>query len=284
MTIEEMRRLKRERGLSISDISEYAGVPLGTLNKIFSGQTESPRRDTIRALEKFFSEDMPVYGKVNTDYYETKGELPSENMVCETAVSYGAPVRKQGEYTVDDIEMLDEYPLAELIDGVLYDLATPTLNHQRIAMLLYRQSMDFIDSRGGACEAFATAVGVHLEDFKKNYLIPDFFIVCDDEKKKEDGIYGAPDFVVEIISPSSDKKDTVIKRRKYMESGIREYWAIDLKRESVYVYLKDDPVGRIHPLEGKLGVNIYGGELEIDLDAISAILKKYPSKDDMKEG
>ena len=84
---------------------------------------------------------------------------------------------------------------------------------------------------------------------------------------------------VEILSPSTEKRDTVIKRKKYMETGVREYWIVDLKRRSVFVYLKDDPIGRIHPLSGKLPVAIYNGELEMDLDAIAAIIERWPEED-----
>ena len=275
MTIEEMRKKKQELGYSVADLSEETGIPVGTLTKIFSGQTQQPRRSTIQTLERFFAEKDPWHGWVNPEY-RTQTELSAANMVCEAAISYGVPVKKQGEYTVEDLELLDEWPRAELIDGVLYDMAPPRVNHSRIAQEVYLQITDYIRKKKGNCEVFIAGAGVFLEDYNKNCLIPDLFICCDEAKAEEKGIYGPPDFVLEIISPSSERKDTVIKRKKYMEAGVREYWIMDTRRGSVFVYLKEQPIGRIHPLAGKLGMAIYDGELEIDLDAVAAIPEKYP--------
>ena len=210
--------------------------------------------------------------------YDLEKALPEANMLCEAAISYGAPVKKQGDYTVEDLEKMDEYPRVELIDGVLYDMAPPTVTHSRIGLYLYRAAADYIERKGGNCEAFTDGVGVYLDDPNKNCLIPDFLIVCDDSIIQERGICGAPDFVLEVLSPSSETRDTVIKKNKYMASGVREYWIIDRKRHSVFIYLKDDLIGRIHPLSGKLGVAIYNGELEIDLDHIAAIMDRFPEK------
>ena len=279
MTIEEMKKIKKERGYSVMDITEATGVPLGTLTKIFSGATESPRRGTVLALEKFFLEEGIHYGLKNTEYIGNGKGLPEGNLLCETAISYGAPVKKQGEYTVDDLEQMDERPRVELIDGVLYDMAPARVNHARAAQELYLQAIEYIRRKGGKCEAFVAGAGVLLEDYNKNYLIPDFFIVCDETKAADEGIYGPPDLVVEFLSPSTEKRDTIIKKKKYMESGVREYWIVDLKRRSVFIYLKDDPIGRIHPLAGKLPAAIYGGDLQIDLDPIAAIIDRWPEKD-----
>ena len=279
MTIEEMKRLKKEHGYSVMDIAEGTGIPLGTLTKIFSGATESPRRATVLALEKFFSEMRPYPSTQNSEYQWNRTSLPAGNLLCETAISYGAPVKQQGEYTVDDLELIEGWSRVELIDGVLYDLAPARTNHARAAQELYDQAKAYIRKKGGNCEAFVAGAGIFLEEYDKNYLIPDLFILCDESKAKYKGIFGPPDFVVEILSPSTEKRDTVIKHKKYMESGVREYWIVDLKRRSVFVYLKDDPIGRIHPLSGKLPVAIYNGELEMDLDAIAAIIERWPEED-----
>lgn len=276
MTIEEMKRIKQEKGYSVADISDLTGLPVSTVTKIFSGQTASPRRATVAALEKLFSQQggrghMNIRGS-----YDLKKALPEASMLGEAAISYGVPLKKQGDYTINDLEMLDEYPWVELIDGIIYDRSAPTVTHQRIAMELYVQSMEFIRQKGGKCEAFANPVDVRVSrEDNRNCLIPDFFIVCDDSIVEEEGIMGGPDFVAEIVSPSSEYKDTVVKLKKYREMGVREYWIIDRKRRSVFIYLKDDPIGRIHPLCGKLGVAIYNGELEIDLDRIAAIMDRF---------
>ena len=100
-----------------------SGVPLGTVQKIFGGETKSPRYDTIQALESLF-----------------RGETSA---VREEMAVYGA-VKKQGEYTTEDYYALPEDKRAELIDGVFYDMCAPNFVHQRIAGELYHQISQFI--------------------------------------------------------------------------------------------------------------------------------------------
>ena len=113
MTIEEMKRIKKEKGYSYSQIAHMSGVPVGTVQKIFGGETSSPRYDTLMALESFF---MGENG------------LPS---VGEEASAYRTH-KMQGEYTVKDYYALPDDKRVELIDGVFYDMAAPTFVHQRI--------------------------------------------------------------------------------------------------------------------------------------------------------
>ncbi len=112
MTIEEMKRIKKEKGYSYSQIAHMSGVPVGTVQKIFGGETSSPRYDTLMALEGFFM-----------------GERVSS--VSEEAAVYRTQ-KKQGEYTVKDYYALPDDKRVELIDGVLYDMDAPTFVHQRI--------------------------------------------------------------------------------------------------------------------------------------------------------
>ena len=103
MTINEMKEKKKEKGYSYAKIAELSGVPLGTVQKIFSGETESPRYDTLTALEQVFNEQLEV---------REPGGL------------YKA--RKNGEYTIDDYRALPDEQRVELIDGYFYDMASRT--------------------------------------------------------------------------------------------------------------------------------------------------------------
>ena len=111
MTVEDMKRMKQEKGYSYAQIAQMSGVPLGTVQKVFGGETASPRYDTLMALESFFKREMGT-GMV-------KGEAALYS-------SFG----KQGEYTIKDYYALPEDKRVELIDGVFYDMAAPAPVHQ----------------------------------------------------------------------------------------------------------------------------------------------------------
>ena len=112
MNIQEMKEKKKEKGYTNEQIAELSGVPLGTVQKIFGGTTTSPRYDTLKALEKIF---LPM-----ERYYAS--------VVKDASAAY--TVKRQGEYTVEDYYALPDEQRAELIDGVLYDMASPETLHQ----------------------------------------------------------------------------------------------------------------------------------------------------------
>lgn len=245
MTIQEMKEKKQEKGYTYAQMAELSGVPLGTIQKIFSGETESPRYGTLQALEKLFVD---------------------VSMVQEEA---GYQVHTQGSYTVDDYRALPDEQRVELIDGVFYDMASPTFLHQRIAGEIYRQIANFILDRGGDCQPFVAPVDVQLDCDEKTMVQPDVGILCHNDKIKKWGVYGAPDFVVEIISPSTKRKDYTKKLVKYMEAGVREYWILDPYQQKLIVYFfESDAYPVIYGLDQPVPIGIYNGELVIQFEHI----------------
>lgn len=101
---------------------------------------------------------------------------------------------------------------------------------------MYRQIANFIMERGGSCRPLIAPMDTQLDCDEKTMVQPDVAILCRNDKIKKWGIYGAPDFVLEVISPSTRRKDYTKKLSKYMTAGVREYWILDPCQQKLIVY------------------------------------------------
>lgn len=170
-------------------------------------------------------------------------------------------------YILDDYYRLPNDVRAELIDGRLFYMQSPTSAHQNIIGELYFATRLFIKEKNGTCQPFMAPLDVQLDCDDKTMIQPDFMIICDREKIWEDRIYGAPDFVVEVLSPSTKKRDTDLKLLKYRNAGVREYWIVDLEKERIicYFFEEDGLIPNIYTFQNEVPVRIYDGELKIRL-------------------
>jgi Uma2 family endonuclease len=182
----------------------------------------------------------------------------------------------QGEYTLKDYYALPDNRRVELIDGLFYDMASPKTVHQDIIFYIHMSLYEYIRDKKKPCKVFESPVDVQLDCDDKTMLEPDVMVVCDRDKIKEFGIYGAPDFILEVISKSSRQKDMTIKLRKYQAAGVREYWIIDPYKEVLITYdlTDEDYIPNVHPLEGSVPVLISNGELEIDLEPVAESIRE----------
>ncbi len=258
MTIDEMNESRKSEGYTYRQISEGSGVALGTVQKIFGGSTSSPRYDTVKKLEVFFVAEASRYG-------QKKVEEP--NPVYAKYARKDIP--NQGSYTVDDYMSWPDDERIELIDGVIYDMAAPRGSHQIVAGEIFFQIRNQIGKRKGDCVPWISPADVQLDCDDRTMVQPDVFIVCDKSKMSLDKpIQGAPDFIVEILSPSTKTKDVFIKQNKYMNSGVREYWTVDINERVVTVYLFSD--GRVvqYSMDDVVPIDIYDGEISVDFAEI----------------
>lgn len=257
MKLEEMKRRKYELGYTNEMIAEKSGIPLSTIQKIFAGFTLNPRYETRQAIESVLNE--------------------SPDKVMETAVTYNAgfdPVKKQGEYTLEDYYDMPDERRVELIDGVIYDMATPSPIHQKLAMELSRPIEEYIRKKKGNCIVFGAPVDTRILKDNKTIVQPDVMVVCDRNKLTHHGVEGAPDLIIEILSPSTKRKDMTVKLSKYIEAGVREYWLVDPEKKKVIVYLSEDGDlvedldVMIYGFDDRISVMIFDGECVIDMTEI----------------
>ena len=266
MNLDEMKRLKKERGYSNEQISEHSGVPLSTVKKVFSGETKYPRYETLQALDKFFSSPhAPNYPGPVYDFYP--GQPP---VLVKEAAEPDYRAYCGGNYTADDLVRLrGDSVWGELIDGVIFNMASPTVSHQIIQAHTHFQLMSYVQKNGGSCIPLTAPMDVYLEKNDKTVLQPDVLVVCDKELLQNTKIWGAPDFVIEILSPSTKERDMYAKALKYCVYGVREYWVVDPIRERVIVHdFKNEDFIRLYTFEDKIPVGIWDGDLEIDFKPI----------------
>ena len=262
MTIEDLKRLKKQCGYTNETISILSGVPLSTVQKVFAGVTKSPRHQTVEAIEFVLREANHMTPLVQEEAFSY--------IVPE--VMYGRkgwPDKKQGEYTVEDYYNMPEDWRGELIDGVIYDMSSSAVRHQGIAGAVYQQAINHIEETGGPCLPMIGPVDVQLEKDNKTMVVPDMIILCDPGKLTDKSVVGAPDFVMEVLSRSTKHRDLTVKRQKYMEAGVLEYWIVDPVEERVVVYLREEP-GIIHmyTFNDKVPVAVWGGAFAVDFERV----------------
>lgn len=141
-------------------------------------------------------------------------------------------------YTIADIEVLPEGQRAELLDGKLYLLASPLRIHQKISAELMFFIKSHIRDKGMGCDVYAAPFAVYIggEDDQLNYVEPDLSIICDKNRLTDKGCVGAPDWIIEIASPSSIVTDYIVKLHLYQRSGVREYWIVNPDKQTVRTY------------------------------------------------
>ena len=158
----------------------------------------------------------------------------------------------KGRHTFADCLTWSENERIEIINGEAVMMAPPTRIHQEILMELSRQLANFLE--GKKCKVYPAPFAVRL--FEKDgdtpedvdtMVEPDISVVCDHDKLDKHGCKGAPDLVVEVLSPSTRRHDRLVKLDLYQRAGVREYWIVDPDSSTVQVFMLKN--GYLHPYE-----------------------------------
>ena len=264
-----------------------AGLPKNSEEKKTDKAISSDRRDMKGMISGADTVSVAGISSANTSGQEEKisykkavselqaGEKYSQSVKeAEAAYCVSKSVRKSGEYTLEDYYALPDDLRVEMIDGVFYEMELPSVIHQRCVMELSYQIFAFIKANQGNCEVFLSPIDVQLSEEDDHTIVePDVIVVCDSEKVTPKRIIGAPDLVIEVVSPSGRRRDYFQKMIKYMNAGVREYWLVDPDKGKIMIYpFEQDDLPQIMPLQGKVPVGIYDGKLEIDFGPLEKYL------------
>ena len=195
-----------------------------------------------------------------------------KNRVMEPALAYRCD--EVGDKTLEDYLALPEDVRVELIDGVFYDMAAPNTMHQMISDEINYSLKSFVKKNQGKCITFAASVDVQLFRDAKTVVQPDILVVCNRDRITRQRVQDAPDLVVEVASPSNWRMDALIKRQKYFEAGVREYWIVFPEDKRILVYRfeagegRDCPEPEEYTFADKVPVGIWDGACQVDFAEI----------------
>lgn len=174
--------------------------------------------------------------------------------------------------TIEQYEELPEDYRVEVFDGIIYDMSSPSQDHQTISMELSTILNTYIKNRHGSCRVFHAPFDVKLFDNPLTIVQPDLMIICDKNKLDGKRCNGAPDFIIEIVSPGNPSDDYIRKLYYYNHAGVREYWIVDPRRKTVTVnYFEGNLLNLQYSFDSAIKVNIYE-DLLINFSEIALLL------------
>lgn len=160
--------------------------------------------------------------------------------------------------TLEQYDALSEDKRAEVFEGIMYDMSSPSQSHQTILTELLVLLRNYIREKNGDCYVFPAPFDVKLNDAPLTIVQPDLMIVCDKDKLDGNRCNGAPDFIIEIVSPGNAADDYIRKLFYYKNYGVREYWIVDPQRKNVTInYFEGNLLNVPYTFDSVIKVNIY---------------------------
>jgi Uma2 family endonuclease len=218
---------------------------------------ETPNSETIEAMQELenggghkFSGTIQRKGR----YYIMPALQPQPNYL-----------------TLEQYETLSDSERMEVFEGVPCDMASPSELHQTILLELSLVLRDYIKRKNGPCKLLIAPFDVVLNDKPLTLVQPDIMIVCSRDKLDGKRCNGAPDFIVEVVSPNIQSDDYIRKLYYYKNYGVREYWIVDPRKKTVTVnYFEGDLLNEQYTFKSSIRVNIYG-DLYVDFSELSGL-------------
>ena len=194
-------------------------------------------------------EQMGYYFRIETrdflvDLEKNKGLAERLSVYAKTIGVRYQTEEKEPDFSVEDYyETPEGYPL-ELINGRFYVMESPGSKHQSIVYELGFVIGGYIKKNKGKCRVYPGPFDVELPTEKGTVVVPDITVVCDTSKVDKKGLKGVPDWVIEVLSASTQNKDKKEKLAVYEAVGVREYWIVDPFENKVCVYRQKNIAGQ----------------------------------------
>lgn len=166
-------------------------------------------------------------------------------------------------YSSEDYWNQPDGQRSELIDGQFYNMAPPSRMHQEILGSLHATIYNYVKERQGDCHVYPAPFAVNLDADDKNWVEPDISVICDKNKLTDRGCSGAPDWIIEITSPSTQGHDYLKKLWLYQKYNVREYWIVNPSAKSVMVYDFEHGDSAGYSFDDQIPVTIYDANLKI---------------------
>lgn len=207
-------------------------------------------------------ESLPAYQKDEPWLMPEESERKPLHVLADG----GHEKRMPGDKTSEDYMALPEGTRVEMMDGVFYDMAAPSLMHQDIAGYLYGLFWTFIMKNGSPCKPYISPADVQIDPADDRTIFqPDVMVVCDKGKLTSARVVGAPDLVVEVVTPSHRKWDLAVKKDRYQRAGVREYWIVLPEEKKILVYLFDKCLKpKEYTFEDIVPVGTWNGNLKVN--------------------
>ena len=257
MTIEEWKEKCSNMGLTAQEIAELSGVSVDIVRAVIWG-TQIPKFAVWEKLDEALKHNANMIGEPPVPYLNER--------------NYAS---RGKSYTSKDYYAIPDGIRVELIDGKIYDLSAPSLIHQRIMGEVYFVLEKYIKEHKGKCVTFFSPLDVKVDCDENTIVQPDVFVICNRDKLTPQFVYGAPDLVIEVLSPSTKYKDEGIKFNKYRSAGVREYWLVDAKKKTVVVHkFVENVTSKIYSFDSKVPVGIFDDKCEVDFSEIHERIKE----------
>lgn len=193
-------------------------------------------------------------------------------IIMKGCVNMPALQKRSDLINLEQYENLPEDSQIEVFDGLIYNMASPSEDHQTISMELSTTINNYIRSKKGGCKIFHAPFDVILSNDPLTVVQPDIMVVCNKDKLDGKRCNGAPDFIIEIVSPGNPADDYIRKLYYYQNAGVKEYWIVDPRRKTVTVnYFEKNLLNIQYSFDSIIKVNIYE-DLYIDFSEISSRL------------